>query len=79
MLENGWEIDDQLGRKLQYESSPIEGISICEKYIRRQNRITLRVTVPILWDKKLSRIVSNESSDIIRMLNSAFENILLMV
>lgn len=32
-----------------------------------------RVTVPVLWDKQLRTIVSNESSEIIRMLNSAFD------
>ena len=32
-----------------------------------------RVTVPVLWDKQLQTIVSNESSEIIRMLNSAFD------
>lgn len=32
-----------------------------------------RVTVPVLWDKKLQTIVSNESAEIIRMLNSAFD------
>ena len=34
---------------------------------------TGRVTVPILWDKQTSRIVSNESSEIVRMFNSAFD------
>ena len=34
-----------------------------------------RVTVPVLWDKKTKTIVSNESSDIIRMFNSAFDGI----
>lgn len=34
-----------------------------------------RVTVPILWDKKRATIVSNESSEIIRMFNSAFDGI----
>ena len=34
-----------------------------------------RVTVPILWDKKTETIVSNESSEIIRMFNSAFDGI----
>lgn len=34
-----------------------------------------RVTVPVLWDKKTNTIVSNESSEIIRMLNSAFDEI----
>ena len=36
---------------------------------------TSRVTVPVLWDKKERTIVSNESADIIRMFNSAFDNI----
>ncbi|KGJ97966.1 glutathione S-transferase family protein [Thalassotalea sp. ND16A] len=36
---------------------------------------TGRVTVPVLWDKKLNTIVSNESADIIRMLNSAFDEV----
>ena len=36
---------------------------------------TGRVTVPILWDKKTKTIVNNESSEIIRMFNSAFNNL----
>ncbi len=34
-----------------------------------------RVTVPVLWDKKRQTIVNNESSGIIRMLNSAFDKV----
>ncbi|MCX5577010.1 glutathione S-transferase family protein [Kaistia terrae] len=34
-----------------------------------------RVTVPVLWDKQTGTIVSNESSEIIRMLNSAFDGV----
>ena len=34
-----------------------------------------RVTVPMLWDKKTGTIVSNESSEIIRMFNSAFDHL----
>ncbi len=34
-----------------------------------------RVTVPVLWDKQNSTIVSNESSEIIRMFNSAFDGV----
>ncbi|TDJ63171.1 MAG: glutathione S-transferase family protein [Proteobacteria bacterium] len=34
-----------------------------------------RVTIPILWDKKNNTIVSNESSEIIRMFNCAFDNL----
>nr|WP_245445832.1 glutathione S-transferase family protein [Mesorhizobium kowhaii] len=36
---------------------------------------TSRVTVPVLWDKKTRQIVSNESSDIMRMFNSAFDGV----
>lgn len=44
-------------------------------YTRDQSDYSGRVTVPILWDKKLQRIVSNESSEIIRMLNTAFNHL----
>ena len=36
---------------------------------------TGRVTVPVLWDRKTAQIVNNESSEIIRMLNSAFDGV----
>ena len=42
-------------------------------YTRADPAYTGRVTVPVLWDKKEETIVSNESSEIIRMLNSAFD------
>jgi len=44
-------------------------------YTRADPTYSGRVTVPILWDKTLNTIVSNESSEIIRMLNSAFDGI----
>ncbi|MEL6882157.1 MAG: glutathione S-transferase family protein [Cyanobacteria bacterium J06607_10] len=46
-----------------------------ELYTRADKGYTGRVTVPILWDKQTDTIVSNESSEIIRMLNSAFDGI----
>ncbi|MEM9102773.1 MAG: glutathione S-transferase family protein [Pseudomonadota bacterium] len=46
-----------------------------EIYCLANSSYTGRVTVPILWDKKKQTIVSNESSEIIRMLNSAFEQL----
>jgi putative glutathione S-transferase len=42
-------------------------------YTRADAKYTGRVTVPILWDKSRDTIVSNESADIIRMFNSAFD------
>jgi len=44
-----------------------------EAYIATDAHYTGKVTVPTLWDKKAKRIVNNESSEIIRMLNSAFD------
>ena len=44
-------------------------------YTRADPAFTGRVTVPILWDKAQNTIVSNESSEIIRMFNSAFNSI----
>lgn len=44
-------------------------------YTRAVPDFTGRVTVPILWDKQRATIVSNESSEIIRMMNTAFNDI----
>jgi putative glutathione S-transferase len=44
-----------------------------ELYTRTQRDYTGRVTVPVLWDSKDRRIVNNESSEIIRMLNREFD------
>ncbi|MDE3027347.1 MAG: glutathione S-transferase family protein [Paracoccaceae bacterium] len=44
-------------------------------YTRAVPDITSRVTVPVLWDKVRGTIVSNESSEIIRMFNSAFDGL----
>ncbi|MEM9855438.1 MAG: glutathione S-transferase family protein [Pseudomonadota bacterium] len=46
-----------------------------EIYQRAEPTMTGRVTVPILWDKAQGKIVSNESSEIIRMFNSAFDGL----
>ena len=46
-----------------------------EIYTAAKPDYTGRVTVPILWDKKNNSIVSNESSEIIRMFNSAFDEV----
>jgi len=43
-----------------------------ELYQKSDSNFTGQITVPILWDKKTNTIVNNESSEIIRMLNSAF-------
>ncbi len=44
-------------------------------YTKADPEFSGRVTVPVLWDKKTETIVSNESSEIIRMFNSAFDHL----
>jgi glutathionyl-hydroquinone reductase len=44
-----------------------------ELYLKAKSDYTGRVTVPVLWDKQTKTIVNNESADIIRMFNSAFD------
>src|SRR5690606_6149438 len=70
MAENGWtfvEEDGATGDTL-YGSEFLHQI-----YTRADPTYSGRVTVPVLWDKQEQTIVSNESSEIIRMLNSAFD------
>jgi len=70
MLEHGWEITDnpeQLGLGNIHFMHQI--------YTAAKSDYTGRVTVPVLWDKQQNTIVSNESADIIRMFNSAFNHI----
>lgn len=70
MGDDGWTFaatDGATGDSL-YDSAFLHQI-----YTRADPTYSGRVTVPILWDKKLETIVSNESSEIIRMLNSAFD------
>jgi len=46
-----------------------------EVYVKAQPDYSGRVSVPVLWDKKRAAIVSNESSEIIRMFNAAFDTL----
>jgi len=68
MLENGWELG-QAARA----TCPLPGIRyLYELYLAVDPRMSGRVTVPVLWDQQRNTIVSNESAEIIRMFNSAF-------
>ncbi|OBA24503.1 hypothetical protein METBIDRAFT_77287 [Metschnikowia bicuspidata var. bicuspidata NRRL YB-4993] len=49
---------------------------IKELYYKAAPKYNGRFTVPVLWDKKLQTIVNNESSEILRMLNSEFNSII---
>ncbi|XP_028803216.1 uncharacterized protein LOC114758336 [Neltuma alba] len=58
------------------EPDPLNGVkSIRELYEIASSNYTGKYTVPVLWDKKLKTIVNNESSEIIRMLNTEFNNV----
>ena len=55
---------------------PVLGVRrIYELYTASRPRYTGRVSVPVLFDKARGRIVNNESADIIRMFNSAFDGV----
>jgi len=67
MLEQGWQFDE-------YE--PLYGLRHAHQlYSKADPHYSGRVTVPILWDKKLETIVCNESAEIIRIFNSAFNEL----
>jgi glutathionyl-hydroquinone reductase len=54
----------------------VNGVSVLhELYTRADPSYSGRVTVPVLWDKRQNTIVNNESAEIIRMFNSAFDGI----
>jgi len=57
-------------------ADPIHGARFLrEVYLASKPDYTGRVTVPVLWDKATGQIVSNESADIVRMFNSAFDGV----
>jgi len=70
MLDNGWSFatDEFATGDMLYQSDFLYQI-----YQKSRPDVTGRVTVPVLWDKQTEQIVSNESSEIIRMFNSAFD------
>ena len=72
MGEHGWTFDQQEGSTgdhldaLQY---------LHQRYTQDDPHYTGRVTVPVLWDKQEKRIVNNESAEIIRIFNTAFNEL----
>ncbi|MCW8092168.1 glutathione S-transferase family protein [Alteromonas sp. ASW11-130] len=72
MLDDGWTFKP-------FPGSTPDKLFNCDclhqVYTRDNSKVTTRVTVPVLWDKHTDSIVNNESADIIRMFNSAFNAI----
>lgn len=71
MLDKGWTFAEGPG----VVPDPEGARYLYEIYTRSQPDYTGRVTVPILWDKQRRVIVNNESAEIIRMFNSAFDDV----
>lgn len=70
--DQGWAFGGYPGA----EQDPIFGSShVHEIYTRAEPHFTSRATVPILWDMKQNTIVNNESADILRMFDTAFEHL----
>ncbi|MGY1424783.1 glutathione S-transferase family protein [Lysobacter sp. A289] len=70
MLEHGWTFANGTG----VTPDPVMGAEYLHQlYTRALPGMTGRVTVPLLWDQATDTIVSNESSEIIRMFNAAYD------
>ncbi|WP_147126343.1 glutathione S-transferase family protein [Shimia ponticola] len=73
MLSDGWTFEtDEHGAT----GDRLYGLPFARDiYTKADPKVSGRVTVPVLWDKERETIVSNESSEIIRMFNSAFNDL----
>ncbi|NYS60274.1 glutathione S-transferase family protein [Vreelandella salicampi] len=72
MLGQGWTYDEDEGSS----GDPVNGVTYHrELYTLTDPHYTGRVTVPVLWDKKRCAIVNNESADLLRILNGAFDEL----
>ena len=73
MLADGWELRGDFPGAT---GDRLFGLPyLRDVYLRAKPDASGRVTVPVLWDKERNTIVSNESADIVRMFNSAFDAI----
>ncbi len=70
MLANGWVFGPKGGATADTANGKAK---LADIYLAADPNFTGRVTVPVLWDKERRTIVNNESSEIIRMFNSAFD------
>lgn len=76
MLEDGWVFTGpDFGSNVAVHDELYGSACYHELYTRAQPDYSGRVTVPVLWDTRKETIVSNESAEIIQMLNSAFDEL----
>ncbi|WP_060482945.1 glutathione S-transferase family protein [Pseudomonas sp. NBRC 111119] len=72
MQDQGWTFDQQQGSTGDH----LDGLQyLHQRYTEDDPKYTGRVTVPVLWDKQEKRIVNNESAEIIRIFNTAFNGL----
>ena len=72
MAEHGWTFDTQTGST----GDALDGFTyLHQRYTSDEERYTGRVTVPVLWDRHEQRIVNNESAELIRIFNTAFDGL----
>jgi putative glutathione S-transferase len=72
LADRGWTFDEGRG----VIPDPLFGAkALSEFYVRARPDYSGRVTVPVLWDRETGTIVNNESSEIIRMFNRAFDGV----
>ncbi|HSP59373.1 MAG TPA: glutathione S-transferase family protein [Halomonas sp.] len=72
MLDKGWSYHVEEGSS----GDPVNGVDYHHQlYTLTDAEYTGRVTVPALWDKEQQRIVNNESAELLRMLNGAFDEL----
>jgi len=72
MAEHGWTFDPAPG---VVKDPVMDADYLHQIYTKNDPDYSGRVTVPVLWDLKQDKIVNNESADIMRMFNSAFEGL----
>ncbi|GGL75073.1 glutathione S-transferase family protein [Wenxinia marina] len=73
MLDEGWELRTDFPGATGDRLYGLETLK--ELYLKTDPDISTKVTVPVLWDTERETIVSNESAEIIRMMNSAWDGI----
>ncbi|GKW48812.1 glutathione S-transferase family protein [Halomonas sp. NCCP-2165] len=72
MLDQGWTYEESEGSS----GDPVNGAAYHrELYTLTDPHYTGRVTVPVLWDKQERRIVNNESAELLRIFNDAFDGL----